>query len=176
MKSFICFMAVIVAAGPVLAWEGAPSGGHSLSKDCYESLQRLTAERSVIQDVEESDLGMADDRSDVPEAQGVAGDQAFMDKPSSKTMRNYLFKTFDMMDCFTLDSRGRIVASLHKTNTFVHSKEPYFIHCYNHGQGALFLDKPEKVAETTGEVVKIALPVRDGERTVGVLVATVLLN
>jgi hypothetical protein len=58
----------------------------------------------------------------------------------------------------------------------VHSKEPYFIHCYNHGQGTLFLDKPEKVSETTGAVVKIALPVRDGEKTVGVLVATVLLE
>jgi hypothetical protein len=164
MKSFICCLAVIIAAGPVLAWEGVPSGGHTLSKDCFMALQQLTAEKTVVQDVEKSDLGTID--------AGLASS----DRPSTKTLKDYCSKTFEMMDCFTLDAKGQLVASLHQTRETVQSKETYFVQCYNNGQGALFLDRPEAVKGTTGDVMKIALPVKDGDKTIGVLVATVILG
>jgi hypothetical protein len=136
-------------------------------------LKQLAAEKEVVQDVLASN-GREMDETALQEAwAGGSGRsslvRSYQQRPSSRVLKDYFFRTLPLVDCYLLDERGRIVGILHKTRDFLHDQEAVFVGGL---QGDVFVQ--EVMPGLEGEPLEVALPIRDGERIVGVLVARVL--
>ena len=179
MKYLTGFCLCLLVVGPLAARNLNGRDGGRISDDCMNQLRLLTVERNVVGDVEKSN----GEKIDAKEAAQLwaGGDEesdfakSYLQKTSCKVMHDCLSKTFELMDCFTLDSKGKIVAMLFPTPNFIHDREPCFTCCYNNGQGQLFVEEPEPIRHSKAHLVKVSLPIQEGEKTIGVLVATVLL-
>jgi hypothetical protein len=163
--------------------EGVSPNRHLVSKETVDLIQKLAQEETVINDIESQNLTKTDVGRDEELQQKWMRStavsefvKAYQDKKSCQTMRQYFSRAFTLMDCFTLDNRGRVVGALYKPHDFLHDGEPDFVRCYNGGQGRIYVNQPELDAAHEAETVEISCPVQKGPRTVGVLVATVLLE
>jgi hypothetical protein len=87
-------------------------------------------------------------------------------------MKDAFAKEMTLVDCFTLDAQGRVVGAIYKPHDFIQGQTPWFVNCFNHGQGRVYVGKPLPSGQVS--TIEISMPVTDGARTVGVLVATVL--
>lgn len=161
------------------AAEGLPSHSPWISKQTFDLIQQLAEKKEVVDDIEKQNQGLTDDAK-VQEIQGQwlrstelsELVQAYREKPSCREMRNCFSKEISLVDCFTLDAEGRVVGTLYKTHDFLQDEDPWFAHCFNHGKGRVYMN--EALPILPGSPVEISMPVMDGGRTVGVLVATVL--
>jgi hypothetical protein len=163
--------------------EGISPNDRLVSKQTVDLIRKLAQEETVIDDIESQNGAKVDAGRDEELQQMWVRSTAvsefvktYQDKKSCQTMRQYFSKTFALMDCFTLDSRGRGVGALYKPSNFLQDGDPHFVHCYNGGKGRIFVNEPELDAAHEAETVEISLPVQKGSRTVGVLVTTVLLE
>jgi hypothetical protein len=173
----------LLLALSLLAREGGAEGllkqGRFISQRTFDLIQELAQEKKVVSDIEDQNRQLTDEGK-VREIQDQwlqsteASDlvKAYRQKPSCQAMRQCFSKEISIVDCFTLDAQGRVVGTLFKPHDFVQEQDPSFTNCFNHGQGRVFVSQALPV-DRTGPV-EISMPVMDGAKTVGVLVATVL--
>jgi len=159
--------------------EGLPASSLSVSKRTFDLIRQLAQKKEVVSDIEEQNHDLTDDAK----AQEIQGQwllctelsqlvNAYRDKPSCREMRDCFSKEISLVDCFTLDAQGRVVGTLYKTHDFLQDQDPWFVHCFNHGKGRVYVN--QALPMLPGSPVEISMPVTDGSKTVGVLVATVL--
>ncbi|GEM_PF-2724023 len=181
MKKAVLALGLIlpmIANGRMQA-EGLPRHGRFISQQTFDLIQHLSQKKEVVEDIEEQNHRLTDDAA-VEEIQDqwlrsteISGlVQAYREKPSCREMRDCFSKEISLVDCFTLDAQGRVVGTLYKTHDFRQDEDPWFVHCYNHGKGKVYMN--EALPMLPGSPVEISMPVMDGDRTVGVLVATIL--
>ena len=179
MKRFVRLGLGILMGLPTAAQAGS-GVGHWVSRDCFQVLKALASEKQVVTDIEQANSQKMNEEALqekwVRSTAKAAIVRPFLEKPSCHTMRDYFFSNMALMDCYTLDVKGRLVGALYKTPNFIQDQEPHFVECLNQGEGKWFIEPPTLDPEEKEKVVEISLPVLDGNRTVGVLVATVLLE
>jgi|SRR5581483_7212180 len=177
----IVMTALILSGNGSLRAEGESERGQVVSKETIDLVLQLAKEKTIVADIETQNQGLVDDGK-VQELRkqwavsSSASDlvKTFQAKASSLTMRDYFSKAFSLIDCYSLDAQGRIVGTIYKPRDFLQDAEPLFVNCINQGQGKIFVDQFLNGPLGAEEPVEIAMPVTDGTKTVGVLVATVL--
>jgi hypothetical protein len=181
MKSWL-----LVLAASAFIHPGGARGGEgkrpdaSLSPRTLELVQRLAAEKDLVQDIEIQNQGLTDEGrvEELRERWTQSTDRsgfitAYREKASSRTLIDYFAKDVSLVDCYALDAQGRVVSMIYKPQDFLQDQQPQFTECFNGGEGRLWIETPGVVPGVAG-ALEIAVPIRDGARTVGVLVATVL--
>lgn len=181
MKKFVLTLTIILSlvSRERAAAEGPVPGQMYISQPTYVLIRDLAKDKTVVADVEDQNLRLQNGLEALEiQAQWANSDdysdlvKVHREKPSCLAMRKAFSKEITLVDCFTLDAQGRVVGSLYKPQDFLQDRNPHFINCYSHGTGEVYFNKPKPLGKV--QTVEISVPVMDGTRTVGVLVATVL--
>ncbi len=80
-------------------------------------------------------------------------------------LKNHLFT-----EAFLCDKRGAVVGEYPKTSNYWQGDETKFTECYNMGDGKVFIDQLDFDESTQTYSAQISVPVKDNEKTLGVLV------
>jgi hypothetical protein len=94
----------------------------------------------------------------------------------SYTLVSFQYQNKFVVEAFAMDRRGIIVAETNRTSTYWKGKAEKFVAPYNDGKGAFWYG-PAEYDDSTGEiVVQVSVPVKRGERTIGVVLFGVSLD
>ena len=74
-------------------------------------------------------------------------------------------------EAFVTDSRGAIVCMTRRTSDYWQADEEKWTRAWAAGKGGVFVSAVERDASTGADLMHISVPIRVGERVVGVLVA-----
>ncbi len=100
----------------------------------------------------------------------------YLNKPSAAAMRKTMAQKPILIKCFLLDRQGNIVATAPKSRDFIHGTEDKFLKCYNGGDGKVWIGPAMLDVSTKIYSIQVAVPVQDGGKAIGVLVATLSLE
>ena len=81
-----------------------------------------------------------------------------------------VFTTHVFTEAFLCDKRGAVVGEYPKTSDYWQGDEAKFTECYNMGSGKVFIGQLGFDESTQAYSVQISVPVKDNEKTIGVLV------
>ena len=185
MKRFIWGMLLVaVFVNRAGAWDGIRPTPEEVAAYRYlEVLRQLAGEPSVIGDIRTQEINghgeaPVPSRPAKPAERVVPSDDqgSALEKASCKTMKDYLRRTFPLVDCYTLDNAGRVVAEIYGSTPMNHEQEPHFVRSFNGGTGRIYVEHPGPGSMVENRTVDISMPVLDGAKTIGVLVATLLLD
>lgn len=177
-------LSLLLAAGLAApAWAGGESARVKAAVKKYlPVIRQLAAEKTVVADIEEQESQkMTPEQAQKIQADwvqiGIADSvQPYLSKPSCATIKGYQDRLPTAVKFFTLDDQGNVVASLPKSHDFIHATEDKYIQCYNGGRGKVVVGKASIDVSTKIYSFQVSVPVLDGGRTVGVLVATLSLE
>ncbi len=79
-----------------------------------------------------------------------------------------------LAELFLCDRKGAIVGEYPKTTDYWQGDEKKFIECYNGGNGKVFVGPLVYDESTKSFSVQISVPVRDGGKTIGALIAGII--
>ncbi len=145
-------------------------------------LQQLAAEKSVVQEVQgRNNSPLSPEQEERIQAEWVQIGHANSEKPflynsASQTIRAYESKIPFMVKCFLLDDQGNVVGTSPECKDFIHGQMDKFLKCYNKGSGRVFVNPAGLDVSTKIYSVQVSVPVWDGPKTIGVLVATLSLE
>ncbi len=80
-------------------------------------------------------------------------------------LKNHVFT-----EAFLCDKRGAVVGEYPKTSDYWQGDEAKFTECYNMYDGKVFIGQLNFDESTQAYSVQISVPVKDNEKTIGVLV------
>ena len=80
-------------------------------------------------------------------------------------LKNHVFT-----EAFLCDKRGAVVGEYPKTSDYWQGDEAKFTECYNMCDGKVFIGQLDFDESTQAYSVQISVPVKDNEKTIGVLV------
>jgi len=73
-------------------------------------------------------------------------------------------------ECFLCDNKGANVAISNITSDYFQGDEYKWIACFNNGNGNAIYEEPEYDSSSDAILIQISVPVKDKEKTIGVLI------
>ncbi len=100
-------------------------------------------------------------------------EQSILANPVAEHMRQFKRVLPDEKEVFVTDAKGLSIAETDRTSDLKQSDEGWWDACWAGGAGAVFVDEVEYDDSQDIWAMNIAVPVRDGEKAIGVLRGTV---
>lgn len=100
----------------------------------------------------------------------------FLNKPSVAAMKKAMSQNPILIKCFVLDNQGYIVSTTPKSKDFIHGTEEKFVKSFNGGSGKTWVGPAMLDVSTKIYSVQVAVPVSEGDKTLGILIATLSLE
>jgi hypothetical protein len=77
-------------------------------------------------------------------------------------------------ESFVMDNQGALVCATEKTSDYWQGDEPKWSRAFNGGNGTTFIDRPRFDNSAHTYLAQISVPVIDGGKTIGVVMAGVM--
>ena len=96
---------------------------------------------------------------------------------AGKYLKNIIMQQADVYnEAFLTDIQGANVATYPITSDYWQGDEDKFLKCFNNGDGKTYIGKVEFDESTKTNAVQISLPMKYGDKTIGVFVIGVKLS
>ncbi len=79
-------------------------------------------------------------------------------------------------EIFVMDNQGANVAMTDKTSDYWQGDEAIFIQSFKNSQGTIYISNVEFDDSTQAYVAKVSIPVKDGEKAIGVITFSIDVN
>lgn len=184
MKKIILLALLGVLARPVFS-DSQGGGSEKAGKAVREYLPlltRLAAEKNLVRDVQARDNApLSAEQARKIQAEWIQIGIEDVKKPylygdASQAIRLYEPRIPTLVKCFVLDDQGNVVGAVPECTDFIHGQMDKFLKCYNNGRGRVYVNPPGLDVTTKIYSVQVSVPVFDGTKTIGVLVATLSLE
>lgn len=102
--------------------------------------------------------------------------KSLMESECGKYLRDLQNKNSFLDEIFVMDNKGGNVAMTDKTSDFWQGDEDKFIKSFNKGKGEVYIGEIQFDDSSQAYLVKVSVPVKDGEKTIGVMTLGVNLD
>lgn len=92
-----------------------------------------------------------------------------MQNPCAGVLRAAAEEDRAVFEAFVMDNQGALVCTLLVTTDYWQGDEPKWQRSYDEGKGALYVAPPEYDESTKLTLVQTSVPIREGEKVIGVL-------
>ncbi len=145
-------------------------------------IQKMAADPAVLTDVKAQNI----QNMTAEHAKSIQADwekigisetvKPYLNKPSVAVMKKAMAQNPLLIKCFILDNKGYIVSTNPKSRDFIHGTEDKFVKSFNGGSGKTWVGPAMLDVSTKIYSVQVGVPVKDGNQTIGILIATLSLE
>ena len=182
MKHLVLFFSLFMFLGMSPLWADTQAELQTKLADKITQLKMLANQAVVVDAVKaQNSKGLSLGEIKKRDTAWVGGDKALQAELAASSVGTFLNMTLTKnsglyAELFVTDSQGANVACAPATSDYWQGDEEKWIAAFANGKGAVFIGKADVDMSTKSSSVQVSVPVMDGNKAIGVLVAGIRLS
>jgi hypothetical protein len=182
MRTILAPLALLLLAGTAWSAEAVAISDRvaAITQEYQAGLEALAQAPALVANVKacnakplSADAAKALQARWISPAKDLAYARPYTDNPAAAAMAAAMKKA-PLTKAFSLDAAGNVAATVPKCHDFIHGFEPKFTQPFH--SGATVVNKPALDLTSHKASVQISVPIKEGGKTIGVLVGTYALD